>query len=76
MAHVERANPRDDVDFVALVSRLGATALQPGDLQRSLRQAYPDAVVRSSGLAGEQIEVWYVYRDGSWTSPGSMKEPA
>ena len=67
MAHIERVNPRDDVEFVALVDELAAEVDGSEELQRALREKYPDAVVRTRGLSGDAIEVWYVYRDGSWT---------
>jgi hypothetical protein len=67
MRHVELINPRHDVDFVMLVDRLAADADRPEDLERQLRQTYPNAVVRSRGLAAEPVDVWYVYRDGAWT---------
>src|SRR5690349_17569513 len=38
------------------------------ELQQRLRATYPRAVVRARGLHGDQTEVWYVYRDGSWTA--------
>jgi hypothetical protein len=37
------------------------------DLERRLRTAYPRAVVHARELSGEQIVIWYVYRDGHWT---------
>jgi len=67
MAHIERVNPRDDVDFVALVDALAESAERPEDLEQALRATYPFAVVRERGLSGDAVEVWYVYRDGSWT---------
>src|ERR1044072_273354 len=67
--HIVHANPRDDVDFVALVDRLESDVDRPQELQRLLRAAHPRALVRIRGLAGERPEVWYVYRDGAWTPP-------
>lgn len=67
MRHVELINPRHDVDFVMLVDQLAARANRPEELERQLREHYPNAVVRSRGLAAEPVDVWYVYRDGSWT---------
>jgi hypothetical protein len=67
--HIAQVNPRDDVDFVALVDRLSASLDRPEDLQRLLRATYPRAVVRVRGLSGDLPAVWYVYRDGSWTPP-------
>lgn len=71
MPHVEHVNPRGDSIFVALVDQLASDADGPEDLERSLQDTYPDVVVRPRALSGERTEVWYVYRDGSWTdSPG------
>jgi hypothetical protein len=67
--HVELTNPSGDADFVALVDREASGAADAGDLQRRLRRTHPDAVVHARGLSGEAIDVWYVYRDGSWTAP-------
>ena len=74
MPHVERVNPRDDVEFVALVDELAASAARPQDLQRALRRTHPTALVRARELSGDAVEVWYVYRDGSWTPPGSGED--
>jgi len=70
MRYVE-VNPRDDVDFVALVDSLSEDTERPQDLQRLLRKSHPSAVVRARELAAETHEVWYVYRDGTWRRPGS-----
>ena len=76
MRHVELINPRHDVDFVMLVDALAEHAEGPDDLERKLRATYPDAVVRSRGLAAEPVDVWYVYRDGTWTpSPPGHEMP-
>jgi hypothetical protein len=69
-------NPRDDVDFVALVDHLAAVAPGPRELEDRLRPTHPAVVVRASGLADEPIEVWYVNRDGSWTGPRTDGEMA
>lgn len=62
-------NPRDDLRFIELVDRSVLTGIDSTDaLQALLRERYPRAVVRRRGLAGEQIEVWYVYREGRWVS--------
>jgi hypothetical protein len=74
MSHVERVNPREDVDFVALVDRLTPGADEPTDLEAGLRDVYPRAVVRSRDLSGEAVEVWYVYRDGTWVAPGQGED--
>ena len=69
MAHVERVNPPDDAHFVELVDTSAAIAGAPDELEALLRQTFPHAVVRSRGLSGEAVEVWYVYRDGVWVPP-------
>ena len=64
-------NPREDLRFREMVDRSLLTGAEsPEALERLLRDAYPRAVVRRRGLAGEQIEVWYVYREGWWVSGG------
>lgn len=61
------ANPPGDADFRALIDRfLLAGGRAPRDLEENLRTRYPQAVVRQRELAGENLEVWYVYRDGHW----------
>lgn len=77
MSHVERVNPREDVDFVAMVDRLTPTVDEPDDLEAGLRDVYPRAVVRSRDLSGEAVDIWYVYRDGTWVppTPGDESSP-
>ena len=62
-------NPPDDRDFEAFVTSLFGTGQHPAQLEQSLRSRYPRAIVRPRDLAGEQIQVWYVYRDGHWVRP-------
>lgn len=69
--HIERAFPRDDIDFVALVDVEAVDAQNPGELESRLRSTHRDVTVRARDLAGDQIEIWYVYRDGSWTATRS-----
>jgi hypothetical protein len=76
MPHMEHVNPRDDVRFVALVDRLATGVRRPEDLEARLRATYPGVVVRARELSGEAVEVWYVYRDGSWVPPPSVEPPA
>jgi hypothetical protein len=71
MSHVEFVNPREDVDFVALVDRLSASVDGPAELEEELRDTYPRAVVRARDLSGDVDDVWYVYRDGSWVPPAA-----
>jgi hypothetical protein len=68
MPHVLRVNPRSDSAFVALADRVGPFCDRPEDLERHLRETHPATLVRVRGLSGEHIEVWYVYRDGTWTA--------
>ena len=62
-------NPRSDPAFAQLAESLvreGHTT--PEGLQAALRSQYPSAIVRARGLEGERAIVFYVYRDGHWTS--------
>jgi len=63
-------NPPDDRDFEAFVSRVFGTGQASEQLERGLRARYPRAIVRPRDLAGERVQVWYVYRDGHWIRPG------
>lgn len=61
------ANPSGDPPFRAMIDAfLLSAGSRPEDLEVALRTRYPLAVVRPRGLAGERVEVWYVYRDGHW----------
>ena len=61
-------NPLSDHEFVAFVREHARVALSTDALQARLRTRYERAVVRERDLSGESASVWYVYRDGSWTS--------
>ena len=61
-------NPLSDHEFVAFVREHARAALNTDALQARLRAEYERAVVRERDLSGESTSVWYVYRDGSWTS--------
>lgn len=62
-------NPQYDRAFIDSADRaLSDGAATPGDLERRLRETYPDAVVRSRELAGEKAVTWYAYREGHWVS--------
>jgi hypothetical protein len=64
-------NPAGDREFEADIdSALTGGVLEPEDLETRLRQVYPRVVVRPRALADERHSVWYVYRDGRWTSEG------
>ncbi|MEA2519852.1 MAG: hypothetical protein QOF49_1932 [Chloroflexota bacterium] len=63
-------SPPDDDAFRATAEGLLRSGIDgPGALQAGLRRTYPAALVRPRELAGEHIEMWYVYRDGHWTRP-------
>ncbi|HEX2756727.1 MAG TPA: hypothetical protein VHM48_14755 [Candidatus Limnocylindrales bacterium] len=66
-------NPPDDEDFRSSAERLVESGIvEPTELQESLRLRWPNAVVRRRELAGERVQIWYVYRDGHWVrSAGS-----
>jgi hypothetical protein len=60
-------NPTSDEQFRRAVERAirdGAT--DPERLAAALRPAYPRAVARRREISDEPLEVWYVYREGSW----------
>ena len=61
-------SPWDDAEFVQRAERLATEHLTRAAMEIALRGYYPDAVVRSRGLDGEQ-DAWYVYRDGHWVPP-------
>ncbi len=65
-------NPRSDTAFVEAVRAIETDQLAgPDDLAQRLRSACPGIVVRPRELSSERAVVWYVYRDGHWTSEGS-----
>lgn len=64
-------NPADDEDFrAAAEALLDCGILHSVLLQECLRERYPRTVVRPRELAGENTEIWYVYRDGRWVRSG------
>ena len=64
-------NPLDDGEFRSSAEQLVRNGIvEPTMLQDCLRQRWPRALVRPRELAGEQAEIWYVYRDGHWIRPG------
>jgi hypothetical protein len=68
-------NPRHDPAFVQRVRGIEEGGLdRPEDLVDALRPSYPEIVVRPRELSSEPAVVWYVYRDGRWTSEGSRQE--
>ena len=62
-------NPVTDRDFASVAERHvdeGVRSVE--DLEARLRLDYPRAVVHARELSSEPILIWYVYRDGHWTS--------
>jgi hypothetical protein len=69
-------NPATDGAFVTVAEGLVAGGVDdPGELQRRLRERYPQAVVRPRELSSERRVVWYVYRDGHWTPGEEAEQP-
>jgi hypothetical protein len=61
------ANPAADVTFRGRIDRyVTSGSVRPAELQAALRSHYPRAVVRRRELTDEELEVWYVYREGRW----------
>ena len=61
-------NPRSDRSFVTYADRLSREELTTAaSLQARLREQFPRAIVHARGLSGEDVTMWYVYRDGRWT---------
>jgi hypothetical protein len=68
-------NPRSDRSFVTYIDHLSREELSTATaLEARLREQFPRAVVRARGLSGEDVTMWYVYRDGHWTSEGTESE--
>ena len=62
-------NPIADASFVHRCNEaMRAHPDRPDELQATLREGYPAAVVRPRSLSGEVTSIWYVYRDGHWVS--------
>lgn len=63
-------NPRTDTAFVEFVreqlDHVGDG--NPLALESRLRERHPAATVHARLLSSEPSTVWYVYRDGRWTS--------
>ena len=64
-------NPVGDRAFSAFAEQQLSEGYQTiPAFQARLRVLYPQAVVHARELAGELTAIWYVYRDGHWTSTG------
>jgi len=60
-------NPRQDAEFVALVTGLVDSGAWTAErLQAALRERYPQVKVHRRDLSGEFQVVLYVYREGRW----------
>ena len=67
-------NPRPDGAFVdAAETLLDRDPPSPEALQNSLRETYPNAVVRARELSGETIVTWYAFREGHWINGGPQQ---
>jgi hypothetical protein len=66
-------NPSNDASFVESVDAVRKDAATVAELESRLRVRYPRATVRARQLSGETAQIWYVYRDGSWTDPRSER---
>jgi hypothetical protein len=65
------ANPPGDRGFRAMIGAfLAAGGRRPAELESVLRIRFRNALVRPRDLAGERLDVWYVYRDGHWITEG------
>jgi hypothetical protein len=69
---VSPSNDEIFAEYAALAVERGVSSTD--DLERRLRAAYPRAAVHARELSGENTVVWYVYRDGHWTSPMNGQE--
>lgn len=64
-------NPADDEEFRSAANHLVENGfVEPTVLQDRLRVRWPRAIVRQRELAGERLQMWYVYRDGHWVRRG------
>ena len=63
-------NPVTDRAFTAFTEEQLHEDMPLDVFQSRVRVRYPQAVVHSRELAGELTTVWYVYRDGRWTTGG------
>jgi hypothetical protein len=65
------ANPVTDRIFRAFAEQqLDDGVSSTAEFQARLRVRYPRAVVHARELTGEPTVIWYVYRDGRWTTNG------
>jgi hypothetical protein len=70
-------NPVDDGGFASWARYVvGLDVLSPEELQRVLSRRYPRVAVHRRELSDENVEIWYVYRDGRWTMPSAAMKGA
>ena len=63
-------NPQTDPAFTVDTTTAVDEIDTPHALADTLRERYPDVVVRPRTVpGGESVAVWYVYRDGHWVDP-------
>ena len=62
-------NPVTDRVFASVAERHVDDGVRSVEvLEARLRRDYPRAVVHARELSSEAVTIWYVYRDGHWTS--------
>ena len=61
--------PGDDAFRASAEGLIEGGIVEPAVLEDRLRQRWPHALVRPRELAGEQSQIWYVYREGHWIRP-------
>jgi len=62
-------NPVTDRVFASVAERHVDDGVRSVEtLEARLRHDYPRAVVHARELSSEAVTIWYVYRDGHWTS--------
>jgi hypothetical protein len=61
-------NPVSDRTFGAFAEQELDSARDPKEFEDRLRTRYLAAAVNARVLSGESTTIWYVYRDGHWTS--------
>jgi len=68
-------NPASDSELAEIARGLVAEGdWTPETLQANLRLTYPKVVVHRRELSGEQVDIYYVYRDGRWIPPDPLDQ--
>ncbi len=69
-------NPSTDRELGQLARGLVIDAqATPETLEAALRPLFPRLVVHRRELSGEDVQIWYVYREGHWVSTATA-DPA